>query len=364
MRLKMLLGQLNLEMKLFLRDRQAVFWTFFFPIFLILLFGFVFSKPDAIKFGVGLVDEDQSLQSKELVSALRQITVLKLESASRDVIMRELKENDKNLAIIIERGYGDALRNGGARLQVLYDPAQVQVLQVVMSILKQLVDEINWRLLEVRPLIQIVQQPVQPVKKDLRYIDFLLPGVIGMSVVSTCLFSIGMVVVAYREKGKLRRLSVTPLPKAIFIAGQMLNRYLIVLLQAALLIGLGMAVFDVEMVGSPLSFFAALTVGMMAFIALGFLVASVAKTSETASGIANTLFLPMIFLSGVYFSVEGIPKMLKPVVEFLPLTHLVRAIRAIFNNGVSFFDVLPQMGILTIWMLLCFGVSIKLFRWE
>ncbi|MFQ5485961.1 MAG: ABC transporter permease, partial [Desulfobacterales bacterium] len=160
------------------------------------------------------------------------------------------------------------------------------------------------------------------------------------------------------------RLSVTPLPKSIFIAGQILNRYFIVLVQAALLIAIGVLLFKVHMVGKSVDFLLALTVGMFAFIALGFFIASIAKTTETASGIANTLFLPMIFLSGVYFSVDGMPKFLKPLVEFLPLTHLVRAIRSIFTNGLTFLDVLPQMAILTVWMILCFSISVKLFKWE
>ncbi|MFQ5864959.1 MAG: ABC transporter permease [bacterium] len=362
--MKMLWGQLKLEMKLFLRDRQAVFWTFFFPVLLILLLGFVFGKPDSLKFGVGLVDEDQSTQSQNLISALEEVKVLKLEKGAREEIIAKLKENKKKLAIIIPEGYAESLNNGGAQIEVLYDPSQPQIIQAVISILKQKVDEVNWKLLNTKPPIQLLRNPVQAERRDLSYIDFLLPGIIGMSVVSTCLFSIGMVVVAYREKGKLRRLSVTPLPKPIFIAGQVLNRYFIVLLQAFLLIALGYLVFKVEIVGNMFSFLVVLTVGMLAFIALGFFVASVAKTTETASGIANSLFLPMIFLSGVYFSVEGIPKILKPLVEFLPLTHMVRAIRAIFNHGAALTTVLPQMGILTIWMVVCLGLSIKLFKWE
>ncbi|HEX9652339.1 MAG TPA: ABC transporter permease [bacterium] len=364
MKLQMFWGQLNLEMKLFLRDRQAVFWTFFFPVFLVMLFGFIFSKPDSIKFGVGMVDEDQSVASQQIISALEKISVLRLEQGSREAISKKLRENDKNMAIFISAGYGDSLKLGHAKIAVLYDPAQMQVLQVVNSILRQLVDEINWRLIQARPAIQIVSTPVQPERRELRYIDFLLPGVIAMSVVSTCLFSIGMVVVAYREKGKLRRLSVTPLPKSIFIAGQIVNRYFIVLLQAFLLIGIGIFLFKVQIVGSMFDFVTALTIGMLAFIALGFLIASIAKTTETASGIANTLFLPMMFLSGVYFSVDGVPKFLKPVVEFLPLTHLVRAIRAIFNHGLTIPEVLPQLGVLTVWMVACFAVSVRLFKWE
>lgn len=362
--MRMLWGQLKLEMKLFMRDRQAVFWTFFFPVFLVLLLGFVFSKPDSIKFAVGLVDEDQSPQSRELVQALSRTTVLNLEEAEKPIVLEELQKSDKNLAILIPRGYSASLTNGGAQIEVLYNPAQVQILQVAVSLLRQIVDEVNWRLVAARPPIQVLSKPVRAVRREMRYIDFLVPGVIGMSIVSTCLFSIGMVVVAYREKGKLRRLSVTPLPKPIFIAGQILNRYLIVLLQAFLLIAIGMWVFKVQMVGDFGSFLIVLTAGMMAFISLGFVVASVATTTETASGIANVLFLPMIFLSGVYFSIEGVPKFLKPLVEFLPLTHLVRAIRAIFNNGAELSSVLPQIGILGVWTLVCFTLSVKLFKWE
>ena len=364
MKLKMFLGQLNLEMKLFLRDKQAVFWTFFFPVFLIFLFGYIFGRPDSIKFGVGLVDEDKSVHSQQLVAALRQVSVLKLEEDTRESILKKLNESKKNIVIIINAGYGESLNNGSAQIEVIYDQAQMQIFQVVVSVLKQLVDEINWQILNATPPIKIVSKPMQPDRPDLRYIDFLLPGIIGMSVVSTCLFSIGMVLVAYREKGKLRRLSVTPLPKSIFIAGQIVNRYFIILLQAFLLIAIGMLLFKVQMIGSLLDFLIVLTLGMFAFIALGFLIASIAKTTETASGIANTLFLPMMFLSGVYFSVEGVPNFLKPVIEFLPLTHLIRAMRAVFNNGVSILDVLPQMGILSIWMIVCFGISIKLFKWE
>ncbi|MEE9186743.1 MAG: ABC transporter permease, partial [Bacteroidota bacterium] len=145
---------------------------------------------------------------------------------------------------------------------------------------------------------------------------------------------------------------------------QIFNRYFIVLLQAFLLIGLGMLVFNVHMEGDMLSFLVLLTVGLLAFIALGFLIASVANTTQTASGIANVIFIPMMFLSGVYFSVDGLPKFLKPLVEFLPLTHLVRAIRAIFNNGVPLTSVLPEMGILAAWMVVCFALSVRLFRWE
>jgi len=362
--MRMLIDQLVLEMKLFMRDRQVVFWTFFFPVFLILLFGFVFGRPSSIRFGVGIVDEDQSPQSQQLVSALEEVPVLILKQRTREEVLEELRDNERNLAVIIGPGYAQSLKRGDAQVEVWYDPSSMQTSEAGISILRQVVDQINWTVVDAKPPVTVVRKPVQDVRREVRYIDYLVPGVIGMSLMSTCLFSIGVVVVSYREKGKLRRLSVTPLPKPIFIAGQIFSRYLIVLLQAFLLIGLGILVFQVHMEGSLVSFLVMLTVGLLAFTALGFLIASVAKTTQTAAGIANVIFFPMMLLSGVYFSVDGLPKFFKPLVEFLPLTHLIRASRAIFNNGVPLISVLPEMGILAVWMVTCFALSVKLFKWE
>lgn len=362
--MRMLWGQIRIEMKLFLRDRQTVFWTYFFPAFLIVIFGLVFSNPDVIKFSAGIVDEDISANSVQFIAGLNEISVLKLEKLTRAVAEEQIKQDEKSVAIVIPRGFAEKLENQRARIELLYDPSQPQVLQVVNSILQDYITKENWRIVKIEPPVEITRTPVQAIRSKTSYIDFLVPGLIGFSLMSTCLFTIGVVVVSYREKGKLRRLAVTPLPKAIFIGGQIINRYIIVLLQAVLLIGISYFVFNVRMVGNIFALLFALTVGMLAFISLGYSIASVAKTTESASGIANVLFFPMIFLSGVYFSVEGLPKFLQPLIEFLPLTHLVRAIRSIFNNGAPLIEVLPQMGILSIWMILCFAFSVKKFRWE
>ncbi len=363
--LRMLLGQLKIETKLFLRDRASVFWTYFFPIFLILLFGFVFNEPETIRLHIAFVDEDHTGASNDLLLELVKVPVLDLIPMHADEMRAALRDNEQSFAIIVPAGYEENLRNGrSATISVHYNPEQEQVMQIVTPILQQIVDRVNWQLIKREPPVRIEATPVKAEKQDFSYISFLVPGLIGFSLMATCLFSIGVVVVSYREKGKLRRLAVTPLPKPIFIAGQILTRYFIVLGQAVLLIGIAMVLFDVQMAGSLFQFYIALTIGMFAFIALGYAIASVANTPETASGIANTLFLPMTFLSGVYFSAEGLPGYLQPIVALLPLTHLVTAIRGIFSQGQGLLDFMPQMGILMLWMIACFGFSIKKFTWE
>ncbi len=362
--LKMLWRQLIMELKLFLRDRATVFWTFFFPVFMILLFGYVFNTPDVFKIDVGVADEDRSDQSFALFESLLKVPTLSIEPGATSEMRKAIQNNEKGMVISIPDGYAESLANHNATIEILYNPAKQQFLQVLHPLLLQIVNRKNWEIAGMAPPIHQEATPLQPAQQAQSYIDFLVPGLIGFSLMATCLFSVGVVVVSYREKGKLRRLAVTPLPKSIFIAGQILTRYLIVLLQAGLLIGISIVLFDVRMVGDAFSFFIALTIGMFAFIALGYGIASVAKSPETASGIANVLFLPMTFLSGVYFSVDGLPEYLQPLVEFLPLTHLVNAIRSIFNNGVALMDLLPEMGILAAWMVICFTFSVKKFKWE
>nr|HQU74860.1 ABC transporter permease [Calditrichia bacterium] len=312
--MRMLLGQLIMEMKLFVRDRSTVFWTFFFPVFLILLFGFVFDTGDAIRIEAGVADSDHSPASSELLSALSQLPVLYLHPRPADSLTMDLNDNRVGAGLFIPEGYQDSLAAGKAFVELRYHPEQLQMVQMLTPLLQGLVNQLGWEALDRRPPIAIRSRPVENAPPMQGYMNFLVPGLIGFSLMSTCLFSIGVVVVSYREKGKLRRLAVTPLPKIIFIGGQILNRYLVVLLQAILLIGIAVLIFEVRVVGSFFNLFVTISTGMFAFIALGYAVASVSKTPETASGIANVLFLPMTFFSGVYFSTEGLPAFLKPLV--------------------------------------------------
>ena len=362
--MRMFWQQLKIEMKLFLRERQTVFWTYFFPLFLILIFGLVFSRDAIFKLHVAIADNDDSEQSREMIRVLDTVPALRLHKSAREVVKEEIRHNLRKFAIQIPEGYADRLKMGDAYIEILYNKEEENDLRILQSIIQKQITQINWQLVAIKPPIEIQTKPITTLRAEQRYIDFVVPGLIGFSLMSTCLFSIGVVVVSYREKGKLRRLAVTPLPKYIFISGQIMNRYIIVLLQALLLIGVALLVFNVKMVGNPATLFVVLTAGMLTFIAIGYAIASFAKTTESASGMANVLFFPMIFLSGVYFSVENMPFFLKPVVAFLPLTHLVYALRAVFNEGATLFDVMPRLAILTVWFILCFLFSIYKFKWE
>jgi len=199
--------------------------------------------------------------------------------------------------------------------------------------------------------------------KATNYAAFLLPGLIGLNLLSMGLFSVGMVNVAYREKGKFRRLAVTPLPKWVFLLGQILHRLTVVVLQSAVCILAGWIGFGISNQGSYWALTLVLALGTGCFMALGFALSSFAETTETYGAISNLFFFPMMFLSGVYFTLDAAPKWMQQAVTILPLSPYIRALRAVFNDGSTLAGHGYGLAIVGCWGLLAFALAVKRFRW-
>ena len=195
------------------------------------------------------------------------------------------------------------------------------------------------------------------------YAAFLVPGLVGLNLLSTGLFSVGMVTVAYREKGKYRRLAVTPLPKWVFLGGQILQRVTSVLLQTLLLLLAAWLGFHITNQGSYLLFAALIVFGTATFIAMGFALSSFASTVETYGAVSNLAFFPMMLLSGVYFRLDSAPQWLQKAVLILPLSPFLRALRAVYNDGATLQGHIAGLTILAAWAVLSFVFAVKRFRW-
>jgi ABC-type multidrug transport system permease subunit len=197
-----------------------------------------------------------------------------------------------------------------------------------------------------------------------RYIDFLIPGLVGMNMMGSAVWGLGFAVVDARRKKLLKRLVATPMPRHYYLLSFILSRLLMLVVEVGVVAGFGVLVFGVPMRG-PLAVLAVVCVtGSLAFCSLGLLMASRARTIEAASGIMNLVMMPMWILSGVFFSAERFPDALQPVIRALPLTALIDALRADMLQGAGLHGVAPQLGILAGWMALCFGLALKLFRWK
>jgi ABC-type multidrug transport system permease subunit len=195
------------------------------------------------------------------------------------------------------------------------------------------------------------------------YAAFLVPGLIGMNLLSMGLFAVGMITVAYREKGKFRRLAVTPLPKWVFLLAQILHRVTLVVVQTVLLLLAARFGFQIVNQGSYLVLAALVIFGTATFLAMGFALSSFASTIETYTAISNLAFFPMMMLSGVYFRLDNAPRWLQMAVLVLPLSHFLRVLRAVFNDGASIAGHGTGLAIIGAWAVLLFIVAVKRFRW-
>jgi ABC transporter DrrB family efflux protein len=200
-------------------------------------------------------------------------------------------------------------------------------------------------------------------KRATNYASFVLPGLLGLNLVSMGLFSVGMVNVSYREKGKFRRLAVTPLPKWVFLLGQVLHRLTVTVVQAAILLLVGRLIFGIQNQGSFLNLLLIMTLGTACFMAFGFALSGFAETSEGYAAISNLVFFPLMMLSGVYFTLDAAPAWLQHTVALMPLAPFIRALRAVFNDGASLAGHGLGLMIVGAWALAAFILAVRRFRW-
>jgi ABC transporter DrrB family efflux protein len=197
-----------------------------------------------------------------------------------------------------------------------------------------------------------------------RYIDFLIPGLLGMNLLGGGLFGVGFAVADMRVRKLLKRFQATPMRRSDFLLSLMFSRLTFTLLDIALLLGVSVVAFDIRVRGNPLAFCALIAVGGASFAGLGLLLGSRAKTMETAAGLVNAVMMPMWILSGVFFSSARFPQWAQPFIQLLPLTALNEGLRNVMNDGAGW-EVLPYpLLVLGIWGSVCFAVALRIFRWR
>jgi ABC-2 type transport system permease protein len=197
-----------------------------------------------------------------------------------------------------------------------------------------------------------------------RYIDFLIPGLLGMNLMGSGVWSLAFSITSARSRRILKRLVATPMRKSDYLLSQILARLFFLIPEVAVLVVVGWLAFDVAVRGSLLLFVLICFVGAISFCGLGLLTASRVKTIEGASGLANLVLLPMWVLSGVFFSSERFPDAFQPVIQALPLTALNDALRAVMNEGRGFATVAPELLNLGAWGIASFLVALWIFRWK
>jgi len=325
----------------FMREPEALFWVFIFPILLAAGLGIAFrNRPaDVLKIVAVTPGLTQSLREEKLLD------VQQLPPAAAEEALRTGKA-----ALLAEPGPGGAVA-------FRYDDTNPEG-RTARMLADRAVQRAAGRADPVASSDELIREPGS------RYIDFLLPGLLGMNLMGSAIWGLGFAIVDARRKKLMKRLIATPMPRHYYLLSFILSRLLLLVVEVGALLGFGALVFHVPVRGSWLDLAALCVLGSLSFSALGLLIASRARTIEAASGLMNLVMMPMWIVSGVFFSAQRFPEALQPVIKALPLTALIDALRANMLQAAGFSQVAPQLSILGGWLLVCFALALRLFRWR
>ncbi|HET9457003.1 MAG TPA: ABC transporter permease [Candidatus Limnocylindrales bacterium] len=346
----------------FVRDRAALFWTLAFPLIFVFLFGAIFSGGSNDR-TMGFGDLDGSEASGRLRAAFAGLPNVELVEGGEAELTERMRDGELDAVIIVPAGYGETVAAGGApaQLTVYTDPSQSAAdgatRQMVGFVLAQVNQAASGRPPAVAPSFQSVQT------NDLNFISYLVPSILGMSLMQLGVFA-AIPLVADREKLILKRLHATPLRRWQLVGSNVLMRLLIAIVQTIIIVGVGAAVFGVQVAGNWLLIGLLVLLGSLAFIALGYVIASFATSEESANGMTSVVQFPLMFLSGTFFPIEGMPDALQTVARAMPLTYLGDALRQVMVDGTPFSPLWVCFAVLAAWLVVCFGIAARFFRWQ
>lgn len=331
----------------FIREPEAVFWTFIFPILLAAGLGLAFRQRGPEKVQVGVVTS--SVPQAPVLSWLKDDSSLVVQTYDDSAGARALRTG--KIALLVMPG------TTKDSVHFVYDRTRS--------------DAVNARVLVDRA-VQTGAGRVDPVRATesyvteagSRYIDFLIPGLLGMNLMGSSIWSLGFAIVTARSKKLLKRLMATPMSRVQYLLSFLWSRLIFLVLEVVTLLGFGHLAFGVPLRGSLVTLFLISLLAAVSFGGLGLLTASRARTTEAVSGIANFIMLPMWIFSGVFFSSANFPRAVQPFIRLLPLTAVNDALRANMLEGASFAAVTPQLLIVIVWGVVAFFAALKLFRWR
>lgn len=362
------------ELKMFFRDRAALFWTLAFPTVMMVVFGLFnfggFDPPE-----VGIVDKANNDASKILVSVLKGefdgeplFNVPK--SDDEETLRADILEGDITAVMVIPEDFGE--RGSTSVIDLTYDGRSAQEAESARAILGQVLDGVFKTVADVPPQFRVENWAkvslTEVTGRGQGYKGFVVPGIVSLSIMQSALFGVVFTLVRLRNQGVLKRLHATPINPRHYLAGLLFTRMLLLIMQTYALLLVGIFVSGVEVSPGYVMFWLEviplIILGGVGFASLGLAVSGIAKNENTAAPLANIISLPMMFLSGVFIPHSVIPDWVVAFAKWLPLTFLADAMREMVNSGETLFIQGGSILGLAVWAIICFGLAARAFRWE
>jgi len=325
-----------------LREPEVVFWVFVFPILLAVGLGIAFRNKPQEQISVAIVDGPRA---REVAAVLEADPQLVVRISNGEDARSELRLGKVALVVVPREPY-----------EYRFDPTRPEA-ELAQAHIEGVLQKAAGR----KDAFDAVEVEVS--EPGARYIDFLIPGLLGMNLMSGGMWGVGFAVVDMRTRKLLKRLVASPMRKSEFIAALLMSRVVFMLVELVALLAFGYFVFDIVVRGSVTAAVLVGLLGALTFGGIGILVASRAQKIETVSGLMNLVMLPMFVFSGIFFSADRFPEMMQPAIQALPLTMLNDSLRAIIIEGQTLFSQSREILGLLLWGGVSFVLSIKWFRW-
>jgi len=368
MNLRVIRANIGVSLKNFYREKTVVFFRLAFPVILILVFGTIFMERDNEIFDLDIQDLDQTKSSAQFAKEIGLSGRFKINQIAPAVNAAQYaKDNKRNLVLIIPKGSEEAVMrrmglddpNASVTLTVIHDPSSFGV-TTKMQVLNIVLAGINSKMSGKPPFIKLAETSI--LAKKYRFIEFFVPGIIAMAIMTASLFGAVNVNAELRQKGVLRKLATTPITRTEWILSNILYQFILAVLSTTLMLLVSYGVFNVSLeINAWLPVFVALDV--FAFVGLGMILTRVAKEAESAAAASDALMFPMMFLSGTFFPVEMMPEFLQTFAKVLPLYYVNEGLRASMVS-LDNMAALKYAAIIGIFAAVVFILGIAATKWE
>lgn len=385
--MKTILNLFWADLKILARNKQSLFWSLAFPLMFTVIFGFFFGSDNKSVGNIAYIDHSKSELADGFTTAITESELFTINTnLSEDGISSELDAGNISAAIIIPENFGGYATVEKANpaasalppqiaatlpnieipefdktsIKVIYDPNNAQTSSVVLNFVNRFISEANVKVQGGEPTYSI--EEIKSSHSEAGYFDFVLAGLIGLALMNSSIMGIAVGMSKYRESKILKRITTTPLKTWKFITAEVLARLVVNVIQISLVLLVGVGYFGANIYGSYFTLYAISLLGGLLFQLIGFTIASVTKTADAAQGLSQVVTIPMMFLAGVFFPIDQLPKWLTSIVKLLPLAPLLKMIRDVASNGKSVFTDPMNIIIVGAWIIVCFTISVFRFK--
>lgn len=351
----------------FFRDKLALFFTIGFPLIFLFVFGGLNSGSQDVSFNVAVINQANNEPSQQLMRQLNESKVFKVD---KDVVTIEaardkMSRSELDATIVLPKSFGEIQAGSthpSGQAEVLYTQNNQQSAQALGSVLEGVFKVVNSQFVNTDTPFTVTKTQLN--ERSLSAFDYTFAGLLGFAIIGMGIFGPINVFPELKKMGILRRLSTTPLKVWQYFLSTMIGQAIIGLISLAIMFAVAIGVFKLQVVGNYAELAIFLVFSIVMILGIGLALGGWAKNERQVAPLANIIVFPMMFLSGTFFPRFLMPEWLQGVSNFLPLTPVIDGIRLIATEGRHFIDILPQVGLIGLWLVVIYMIAFKVFRWE